>query len=505
MSADRDDWVKCALKEGYPNCKEGVPESQDHGSELCSWGEERFICEECPKNCYLDGKEAGNRGGWWKEMNLSALLTSAGINIAINLQVKPLPPSELREEDFIRFREDDFIRFTSRFTDLHPIYILKMDPVIDLKGTSMLYSISNLYNELDQRFKDFLDESHDSRCLLDLLKIPATSVLTSVVQYLLKFHKDDDNEFSINGQVLYISLEDVVYITGLPIEGKAIIDEKNRDLNGFDRVFGIKKSELSIDELAAIAKDTNQTDDRRKTAVLLIIVRSFIVPDSSGARVYTTFLRYIEDFEQVDKYAWGSALLAFLFCGMSRKAIKNKKRIHGNSWLILAFFILRIPKLQKELGIKLNKELSVPILSTIVEQVKKIAHNHRTDYQERLNHIFPDLSHDDVDWTPYKSLHKDPARYKEQQLVATYVGAIICNNYVAYHKPHLAAEQFPVLEDFDLQNLCWQAKGIELKQNKGDSEQHLLTEYKDHIKEWNERLLLKDHLQKNYKQSKSEQ
>ncbi|KAL8122221.1 hypothetical protein AgCh_018824 [Apium graveolens] len=99
----------------------------------------------------------------------------------------------------------------------------------------------------------------------------------------------------------------------------------------------------------------------------------------------------------------------------------------------------------------------------------------------------------DVDWTSYKSLHKDPARYKEQQLVATYVGAIICNNYVAYHKPHLAAEQFPVLEDFDLQNLCWQ-----LKQNKGDSEQHLLTYYKDHIKEWNERLLLKDHLQKNH-------
>lgn len=210
-----------------------------------------------------------------------------------------------------------------------------MDPVINLKGTSMLCSISNLYNELDQRFKDFLDESRDSRCLLDLLKIPATSVLTSVVQYLLKFHEDDDNVFSINGQVLCISLEDVHYITGLPIQGKPIINDKNRDLHGFDRVFGIKKTVLSIDELSAIAKDTTQTYDRRKTAVLLIVVRSFIVPDSSGARVYTTFLRFIEDFEQVDKYAWGSALLAFLFCGMSRKAIKNKKTIHGNSWLIL--------------------------------------------------------------------------------------------------------------------------------------------------------------------------
>lgn len=60
--------------------------------------------------------------------------------------------------------------------------LLYMDHVIDLNGTSMLCTISNLYNELDQRFKDFLDESRDSRCLLNILKIPGTSILTSVVQ-----------------------------------------------------------------------------------------------------------------------------------------------------------------------------------------------------------------------------------------------------------------------------------------------------------------------------------
>ena len=58
------------------------------------------------------------------------------------------------------------------------------------------------------------------------------------------------------------------------------------------------------------------------------------------------------------------------------------------------FFILRIPKLQEELGIKLNKELGIPILSIVVEQVMKISHNHRTDYQECLDHIYHVLSHD---------------------------------------------------------------------------------------------------------------
>ncbi|KAK1381699.1 hypothetical protein POM88_019435 [Heracleum sosnowskyi] len=373
---------------------------------------------------------------------------------------------------------------------------------MDLKGSSMLYTLSKLYNELDQRFKDFLDDSQDSRCLLNLLKIPATNLLTPVVQYILKFYKKNDNVFSINNQVLSISLEDVLYITGLPIQGRPIIDDKNRDPNGFDRVFQIpNKRNLSISVLIEIAKNENETNDRRKRAILLIIVRCFIVPDSSGHRVGTTFLRFIEDFGQVDSYAWGAALLAFLYYGMGKVVDDQnpKKRLDGNSWLILAFFILRIPKLQVALGIELGEELGVPILSTIVERVRKIAHNHRTDYQEHLDAIFPVLSHDNVNWTPYTRVNnEDRTRYQEQQRVGTYVGAIICNNYVAHHKPHLAAQQFPVLEDFDMQNLLWKAKTIKITQNSGDSEQHLFIDYKDHIEEWNKRLLLKDHMEQNH-------
>ena len=74
----------------------------------------------------------------------------------------------------------------------------------------------------------------------------------------------------------------MLYITGLPIEGRTIINDKNRDMDGFDQGFGIKKTKLSINELSFIAKDTNETDDTRKRAILLIIVRSFIVPDSIG-------------------------------------------------------------------------------------------------------------------------------------------------------------------------------------------------------------------------------
>ena len=120
-----------------------------------------------------------------------------------------------------------------------------MNPMIDLIWISMLCTINNFYNELDQRFKDFLDESRDSRCLLNILKISATSISTSAVHYLLNFFKEDDNVFSINGQVLCISVEDVLYITGFTIERRVIIDDKNRDQDGFDWVFGIKKTKLS--------------------------------------------------------------------------------------------------------------------------------------------------------------------------------------------------------------------------------------------------------------------
>lgn len=93
-----------------------------------------------------------------------------------------------------------------------------------------------------------------------------------------------------------------------------------------------------------VATDVSLDYEVRKKAVLILIVRCFVVPSSNGHKVTTTYLRYINDFSRVDSYAWGSALLAYLYhsiaaCKSDKSKQKNKKKnLEGNTWVILVSF-----------------------------------------------------------------------------------------------------------------------------------------------------------------------
>ncbi|KAL8130915.1 hypothetical protein AgCh_007006 [Apium graveolens] len=127
-------------------------------------------------------------------------------------------------------------------------------------------------------------------------------------------------------RVLCTSLEDVKFLTGLPISGTPVITESNRDPDGFNRCFGLEpKPKYSITKMASIVKDDRYTDEQRKKALLLLLVRCFIVPSASGHTVNTTYLKLIEDLDKVDSYVWGAALLAYLYKGIS------DCRVDGNS------------------------------------------------------------------------------------------------------------------------------------------------------------------------------
>lgn len=188
---------------------------------------------------------------------------------------------------------------------------------VKIKGSAMITTITRLYEELDGEFRKKLDRSEDSRSLLNLLKFPQAELLPSLLTCALEFFDERNNVFRINGMVLCISLEDVMFLTGLPISGSPVISHSNRDTEGFNREFGLEeiKNHL-ITKISSIAKNVNCDEAMRKKAVLLLIVRCFIVPSASGHTVNTTFLKMVQDFKLVDSYAWGAALLAFLFKGI---------------------------------------------------------------------------------------------------------------------------------------------------------------------------------------------
>ncbi|KAK1391332.1 hypothetical protein POM88_010388 [Heracleum sosnowskyi] len=369
----------------------------------------------------------------------------------------------------------------------------------------MAYTIRSLYDELDENFQRHLNESEDSRCLLNLLRFPAADLMPCLVSYFLKFYDKKDNVFDFNGIKLCISLEDVLFLTGLPIDGEAVISSESRDRDGFNRVFQLPSEKTKSNKvLRSIAKNVSLDDDTRKKVVLLLTITCFIVPSSNSGRVATTYLRYIEDLGRVDSFAWGAALLARLYhaiaeCqkgdeGEGQRTVK--KTLDGNSWVILSFFILRIPKLREALSLYLKlpinlnvEQLHVPFMPQIVEQLQKMSHNHRAYFEAFkgvLDDIFLNISHNDVEWTPYANSDHPQKKF------GTRIGPIICNNFVVHHRPDIASGQFPVFEKYDLASLNWQPHKIEFKKNCGPCEQDFKKHYEKEVDWWNAKKLAEE-------------
>lgn len=219
------------------------------------------------------------------------------------------------------------------------------------KGSSKLPTLCDLWSKLDEDFKALInnriDNNGDGSSLLRLLRlIPnrRVEISTYLLQEFMTLyeHRENDFYFQVCGQqCMNVTLEDVLLLTHLPIIGRPIVPIDNRDRDAFNRFFSENSSLLSLVTLRNICCDTNRNDDERIKAVLLMIVTCLIAPNGNGQNCKTSYVQFIEKLDEVNSYAWGAAMLAYLYQGM--KGWKtDDKAIDGFTWLIMvrAFFFL---------------------------------------------------------------------------------------------------------------------------------------------------------------------
>lgn len=190
--------------------------------------------------------------------------------------------------------------------------------------------MKKLYKRLDPAFRDSIQDNS----LCRLLNIEDADMPSTILRSVLEYYDTEQHVFRFQGHTLGFTLEDVLYLTALPIQDKAVIIPDVPDLDAFERVFGqayAQKKNLSFHELEDIAANTENDVTRRKIAVLAVIFGAFIAPDSNKHKVTAACVKFFEDVDQVDTYAWGVALLSFMYHGMSDKA----KKIEGNSWIVM--------------------------------------------------------------------------------------------------------------------------------------------------------------------------
>ena len=295
------------------------------------------------------------------------------------------------------------------------------------KGTGSVSTLGKFYDDLDGTFKDhingIINKNVYCSCLLRLLRLPKdVDALTPLLSVLMGYYDQDKHFFYINGNQLNVTLEDVLYVTGLPIKGLPVISATSRDPEAFKRVFGDKfssKTKLKVIDLKGIAKDTTQLNDTRLVALLLIIVSSFIIPSSDGPYINSCYVQFVEHLERVNEYAWGAALLAFLYHGLDNK---KKNSQDGNLWvlsvrhncsasfvncyliiiyhfnryflvfILQCFFCFRIPELSKSVGYDIpSVNLQAPLLMNYMEKLQRVSKNHRTGYQQKIERLLTTL------------------------------------------------------------------------------------------------------------------
>ena len=200
-------------------------------------------------------------------------------------------------------------------------------------GCSKLPTIFNLNKSL----QDIVEEVNGKNiCLFDILPIRKPDLLVPLVEELLNYYDCEKYLFNINGHKLAITLEDILYLTGLPIRGTPIMIA-SKDTKAFKRVFGIVKNRsCSIKDLKNLAGNTNVDTDTRMKAALMVLIACFVMPMGNNYHIKGDFVKFVEKLEDVDNYAWGAALLAFLNNGIREWKVNRKKsRIDGNLWVVL--------------------------------------------------------------------------------------------------------------------------------------------------------------------------
>lgn len=154
---------------------------------------------------------------------------------------------------------------------------------------------------------------------------------------------------------LVITLEDVLYITGLPIDGKPVTGKESVDYRdliieklGIEPEEGPKASKVGnkfrLEWHRVNFKDVPEGagDDViwfYLRAYLLHILGCFMFPDVASSCVSMMYLQLLTNEEEINEYAWGPSMLACLHGSMCARKNGKKNTTNGCTALLIVSFL----------------------------------------------------------------------------------------------------------------------------------------------------------------------
>ncbi|CAI0385552.1 unnamed protein product, partial [Linum tenue] len=178
------------------------------------------------------------------------------------------------------------------------------------------------------------------------LPLVPMNVDASLITALVERWRPVTSTFHLPFGEVTITLEDVVTLSGLAIDGDVVVvdipDEEwpaiclrllgrvPDDLSG-----GVVRIVWLRDEFSHLPENASQeVTEQFARAYALSLMGGVLFPDRSGAPVHLQYLLLIEDWQRAGRFAWGAAVLSYLYREMETRAqIAEEASPRGLRWL----------------------------------------------------------------------------------------------------------------------------------------------------------------------------
>ncbi|KAF7822126.1 serine/threonine-protein phosphatase 7 long form-like protein [Senna tora] len=296
----------------------------------------------------------------------------------------------------------------------------------------------------------------------NLHKVSTFNISSKIASFLLHHFQSHECTYQVGEKKFCVTLEDVYYLTGLPINGKPVTgnDSDYRMLThrllGRNDILTKCKSgtlgEIKFKLLEELFKDppadaTDEVINHHVRAYVLYLIGTFVCP-LKDSKVSTVFLNNLENIEEIGSYAWGAALLAYINRGM-QMLLEGKVSVtlRGNSLVLQLFAMEHFPGIRalilRENGdgdVAVNLPDKVPLLIQWSSRISK-EYNPNARYMDAA--ILDAFQDDNVIWEPYVRLRRDdlPTDFRYQLTMGRRDTIVVCYERATWHSPSSCPQQ----------------------------------------------------------------
>ncbi|XP_057735669.1 protein MAIN-LIKE 2-like [Arachis stenosperma] len=295
--------------------------------------------------------------------------------------------------------------------------------------------------------------------------LPPMSLDNALIAALVERWRRETNTFHLTVGEMTITLEDVVLLLGLAIDGEPVIGPISAPSSVCEKLLGRVPDDLNggmvkltwlKEFFSECPEDAPPEEIERCTrAYLLYLVGSTIFSTTTGNKVPVMYLPLFENFEKAGKFAWGAGALAFLYRALGNASLKSQSTISGCLTLVQCWSYSRLNVGQP----KFNQEPYIDSFPYVLKWRGKSCTRTKCNvlsYRKALD----SLNASDVHWLPYKDMDYTtiPEDIKSSLILRASRTMLLCFDKAERHLPDRCLRQFGMHQTIPKDIERWERK-----------------------------------------------